>query len=155
MGLPMMVTVPPPSPLVKQPRRTSLGQLTVSWRRGRGFSIGEVRAAGLTVREARLLGIPVDEMRKTVWEANVSSLKLWLDGIVKGQYDPPMPRLPKHIAVKRKHGRVYRGLTSAGKRMRGLFATSLRQTHNYKWRKKARERAYKRRHEASRSKGGH
>ncbi len=150
-----MVVVKPPSPLVKRPRRLSSGQLAVTWRKGRGFSVGEIRAVGLAINEARLLGIPVDETRRTVWDVNVSSLRQWLEGLLKGEYDPPMPTLPKHINVKRKRGRVYRGLTSAGRRMRGLLATHLKETHNYKWRKKMRERLAKRRHEASRSKGGH
>ncbi|MCD6324291.1 MAG: 50S ribosomal protein L15e [Desulfurococcales archaeon] len=48
-------------------------------------------------------------------------------------------------------GRVFRGKTSAGRRMRGLLKSrGLRGTHNWKWKKKARERELKRRHEASR-----
>ncbi len=39
--------------------------------------------------------------------------------------------------------------------MRGLMSVGLRETHVHKWRKKARERAEKRRHEAVRAKGGH
>jgi large subunit ribosomal protein L15e len=48
-------------------------------------------------------------------------------------------------------GRVFRGLTSAGRRMRGLLRTrGLRGTHNYKWKKKQKERELRKRHEASR-----
>jgi large subunit ribosomal protein L13e len=39
--------------------------------------------------------------------------------------------------------------------MRGLMSVKLRETHAHKWKKKARERALKRRHEAVRAKGGH
>jgi len=47
--------------------------------------------------------------------------------------------------------RPCRGLTPAGRRARGLRATrGLKGTHKYKWKKKARERKLRRRHEASR-----
>ncbi len=55
------------------------------------------------------------------------------------------------ICEKQHRGRVFRGLTSAGRRMRGLLKTrGLRGTHNYKWKKKQRERRERRRHEAHR-----
>ena len=48
-------------------------------------------------------------------------------------------------------GRVFRGKTAAGRRMRGLLKSrGLKDTHKWKWKKKAKERALKKRHEASR-----
>jgi len=48
-------------------------------------------------------------------------------------------------------GRVFRGKTMAGKRMRGLLRSrGLKGTHHYKWKKKQKERILKKRHEASR-----
>lgn len=48
-------------------------------------------------------------------------------------------------------GRVFRGKTMVGRRMRGLLESrGLKGTHHYKWRKKQKERELKRRHEASR-----
>lgn len=48
-------------------------------------------------------------------------------------------------------GRVFRGKTAAGRRMRGLLKSrGLRGTHKWKWKKKAKERTKKKRHEASR-----
>ena len=48
-------------------------------------------------------------------------------------------------------GRVFRGKTAAGRKARGVLASrGLKGTHKYKWKKKAKEREYKRRHEASR-----
>ena len=44
-------------------------------REGRGFSLGEIRRAGLTVHEARRLGILVDKRRKTSHPTNVQTLK--------------------------------------------------------------------------------
>ncbi|MEM0505046.1 MAG: 50S ribosomal protein L15e [Sulfolobales archaeon] len=55
------------------------------------------------------------------------------------------------ITEKQHRGRVYRGKTSAGRRMRGLLGNrGLRGTHKWKWRKKMKERLLGRRHEASR-----
>jgi large subunit ribosomal protein L15e len=46
--------------------------------------------------------------------------------------------------------RVFRGLTAAGKRVRGLLKSrGLRGTIKYKWKKKQKERKLKKRHEAS------
>lgn len=147
---------PPPEPLVRRPRLISSGGvLGNEWRVGRGYSIGEVRAVGLSVEEARLLGIRVDTRRDTVWDINIQRLRDWLNKVIRGEVTPPEPALPKTVRIKRKRGRVFRGLTPAGRRMRGLMSVGLRETHAHKWRKKARERALKRRHEAVRAKGGH
>ncbi len=48
-------------------------------------------------------------------------------------------------------GRPFRGLTSAGKKSRGLLSSrGLKGTHQHKWKKKAKERKLKRSHEANR-----
>jgi len=55
------------------------------------------------------------------------------------------------ICEKQHRRRVFRGLTSAGKKMRGLRKSrGLRGTIKYKWKKKQRERELKKRHEAHR-----
>jgi large subunit ribosomal protein L15e len=70
--------------------------------------------------------------------------------------DPHHPaiRADKDISwiVEPQHrGRVYRGKTAAGRKMRGLLGNrGLRGTHKWKWRKKQKERILKKRHEASR-----
>ncbi len=62
--------------------------------------------------------------------------------------DPQLKWVTESASAK---GRPFRGLTAAGKRSRGIAAAGgLRGTHIHKWKKKARERANKRRHEASR-----
>ncbi len=148
--------VPPPPPMVKVPRLITFGGIPPrEWKVGRGYSIGEIKAVGLTVREARLLGIYVDERRDTVYEENIKRLREWLEKVKAGEIVPPPPTLPKVIKIKPKRGRVFRGLTPAGRRMRGLFSVGLHETHRWKWKKKAKERRLKKRHEAARHKGGH
>lgn len=44
-------------------------------REGRGFSLGEIKRAGLTPHEAKRLGIYVDKRRKTLHPINVQTLK--------------------------------------------------------------------------------
>ncbi|MFB6470861.1 MAG: ribosomal protein L13e [Vulcanisaeta sp. AZ3] len=147
---------PPPDPLVKRPRLISSGGVLGSeWRVSRGYSIGEVKAVGLTVAEAKLLGIRVDVRRGSVWDVNVQRLREWINKVIKGEVSPPEPTSPSAVRVKGKRGRVFRGLTPAGRRMRGLMSVGLRETHAHKWKKKARERALKKRHEIVRAKGGH
>ncbi|MCD6349039.1 MAG: ribosomal protein L13e [Candidatus Korarchaeota archaeon] len=42
---------------------------------GRGFSIGELKEAGISLMEAKRKGIPIDQRRKTVHPWNVEALK--------------------------------------------------------------------------------
>ena len=46
---------------------------------GRGFSVGELKAAGITLDTARRLGIYIDKRRKSVHEENVETLKKLLE----------------------------------------------------------------------------
>jgi len=148
--------VPPPPPIVKTP--TLIRHHGVSprpYKVARGYSIAEVKKLGLSVIEARKLGIYVDERRKTCYEENVKRLSEWIEKVKRGEILPPPPTLPKVIKVKPKKRRVFRGLTSAGRKMRGLVSVKLRETHKYKWKRKQKERELKKRHEAKRAKGGH
>jgi large subunit ribosomal protein L13e len=147
-----MAVVEPPKPLVKIPARIAQGGVT-RWRSGRGYSLEELRAVGINAEQARLLGIPVDERRRSSWPQNVENLRKWLIDVLEGKITPPEPSYPKRIKIKRKRGRAFRGLTSAGRASRGLLSVKLRETHNYKFKKKARERALKKRHEATRGLG--
>lgn len=144
--------VAPPRALVKEPAAISSGGV-VKWRVGRGFSIGEIQQVGLTVEQARLLGIYVDERRESVHEVNVKALREWLIKVLEGQATPPEPKIPVEVLVKRKRGRAFRGLTSAGRRARGLLGVKYKETHARKWKKKAKERALRRRHEATKGLG--
>ena len=77
----MSEEVKPPTPYVKKPRLIKYGGIDPGLRPGRGFSVEEIKAAGLTVKEARNLGIYVDERRKTKHEWNVRMLVEFLKKI--------------------------------------------------------------------------
>nr|KJR73548.1 MAG: 50S ribosomal protein L13 [Thermoproteus sp. AZ2] len=141
-----------PVPLVKEPLKISKGGVG-GLRPGRGFSRGEVEAVGLNVEQARLLGIYVDTRRRSAHEENIKALREWLIKVLKGEAGPLPPALPKSISIKPKRGRAFRGLTTAGRRARGLLGTRYKETHHRKFKKKARERAEKRRHETTRGLG--
>ena len=85
-------------------------------REGKGFSGEELKAVELTPAKARKLGIPYDPRRKTSHEGNVEALKEYLEAAetVKLGFRKPRQTDKPHV------GRVYRGRTSAGKKMRNL-----------------------------------
>ncbi len=77
----------------------------------------------------------------------------WFEVIMVDPHHPAILSDPhlKWISNPSNRGRVFRGLTSAGKKMRGLRKSrGLRGTHHHKWKKKQKERAKRKRHEASR-----
>ncbi len=63
-----------PSPIVYKP-----GTGGLKTRKGRGFSIGELREAGIDLNTAKKLGIYVDRRRKSVHKENVEALKKYLE----------------------------------------------------------------------------
>jgi len=86
---------------------------------GRGFSLGEVKEAGLSVGEARHLGVPVDQRRSTNYSENVDSLKEWVAEARREGFR--ISRVKQ--SSKGQTGRAFRGLTSSGKKMRALRKT--------------------------------
>jgi len=83
---------------------------------GRGFSLGELAKAELNVGEARHMGVPVDLARRTAHEENVERLREWVAEARKEEF-----RVKKaHQSIKGQRGRANRGLTSSGKKMRGM-----------------------------------
>jgi len=83
---------------------------------GRGFSKAELQEAGISVGDTLRLGIPMDRRRSTKYEENVERLKTYVEEAKKAGVKIGRPR----FKPKAKRGRVYRGLTSAGKKIRGL-----------------------------------
>jgi len=58
-------------------------------RLGRGFSAGELSAAGFPIRLAARWGVPIDVRRRSLLEANVQSLKKWYSPAAKETREPP------------------------------------------------------------------
>ena len=85
-------------------------------REGSGFSRAELEDANISMGEAMRLGIPVDKRRDTKYGENVESLKVYVEEARKAGIKIGKPS----IEAKRKKGRANRGLTSAGKKIRGL-----------------------------------
>lgn len=83
---------------------------------GKGFSLGELREAGLNPGEARHLGVPVDLRRSTSHSENVESLKDWVKEARREGFRVPRPKQ----SSKGQKRRVYRGRTSSGQKMRAL-----------------------------------
>ncbi len=76
----------------------------------------------------------------------------WFEVILVDPSHPAIKSDPelKWVASGKHKGRPYRGLTSAGRKMRGLAKSrGLKGTHNYKWKKKYLEKKLRKRHEAS------
>ncbi len=65
--------------MVKRPRLRRLGLVDPGLRAGRGFSLGELREAGLTPEKARKLGLYVDKRRRSVHPWNVEALKRFVE----------------------------------------------------------------------------
>ncbi|MFZ8791587.1 MAG: 50S ribosomal protein L15e [Thermosphaera aggregans] len=77
----------------------------------------------------------------------------WYEVILVDPHHPAICSDPeiKWICEPQNRGRVFRGLTSAGKKMRGLRKSrGIGGTTSYKWKRKQKERLLKKRHEASR-----
>jgi len=77
----------------------------------------------------------------------------WYEVILVDPHHPSICKDPEvnWVCEPQNRGRVFRGLTSAGKKIRGLRKSrGLKGTHKHKWKKKAKERRLKKRHEASR-----
>ena len=83
-------------PTVKSPSREA--QL----RKGRGFSLGEIKAAGKTVQNIKQLGIRIDPYRKSVLDSNVEQLKKLKVVKKKGKKRPPFVRKEKKVRVRKK-----------------------------------------------------
>ena len=104
-------------------------------RKGRGFSVGELKEARISLEEARRLRIYIDQRRKTVHKENVEVLNDMVELIRRGELPPPVRSKP---AERRRvgspaRGRAFRGLTAAGKRSRGLYKVKERRHPQHKW----------------------
>ena len=106
-------------------------------RKGRGFSESELHEAGLSIHAAIRLGIRSDPLRRTKHQKNIDQLRLLLDSMDKDALKTRKLSNTRHRQTAKPHkGRTHRGLTSSGKRTRGLLRTrGLKSTKNYKYKK--------------------
>ncbi|MEM3832017.1 MAG: ribosomal protein L13e [Thermoprotei archaeon] len=120
-----------PKPIVLTPLVWK-GKYNIARQRiGRGFSIGELKEAGISKEQAMLLGVYIDVRRKSVYKENIDALKRFLEAYKEG----------KVLVVSRKKlrdsspqsGRVFRGLTHAGKKSRGIVKSRYKESHKRKW----------------------
>jgi large subunit ribosomal protein L13e len=85
-------------------------------RKGRGFSLRELKTAETTAGEAKRLGVPIDTRRGTLYEDNVEILKEYIASAKEAGI-----KFSHQKQTSKPHsGRAYRGLTSSGKKMRYL-----------------------------------
>jgi large subunit ribosomal protein L13e len=73
----IVIEVPPPK--VKRPVIVRYKGIERGFRVGRGYSIGEIRAAGLNLKLAKYLNIPIDPRRRSIHNENVESLKKFIE----------------------------------------------------------------------------
>lgn len=70
-------------------------------RRGRGFSLGEIKEVNSNIGLMRMLGLPVDTRRKSIRSENVEQLKAWFEK-VKPELEKKKAEAPKQKRKKRK-----------------------------------------------------
>lgn len=69
------IVVEVPAPIVKKPRLLKFAGVEPGKRVGKGFSLGELKEAGINEAIARDLEIPIDRRRRSIHEWNVRALK--------------------------------------------------------------------------------
>ncbi len=111
------------------------GARRLKMREARGFSIGEVHAAGLTPTEVRRVGFYVDERRLSNRQDNVKALKDLVKQVstLKGIHPKPKRARKSEMSSGPHRGRAFRGLTPAGRKSRGFRKIGMGQTHRHKW----------------------
>ena len=71
-------------------------------RSGKGFSLEEIKKAGLDQSEARKMKIPVDPRRKTAHDANVAELKTFKEKQQAEAKPKPKPKVQEQTKKKPK-----------------------------------------------------
>lgn len=102
---------------------------------GKGFSHGELSKVKISFDVARRIGLRIDPRRKSVHEENIKVLKEWLGKSDKDELKKLKDENKrKNFALGGKNtNRVFRGLTSAGKKSRGLRKTrGLKNTYKHR-----------------------
>jgi large subunit ribosomal protein L13e len=104
---------------------------------GKGFSLGELSKAEISLEIAKKAGLSIDSRRRSTHEENIKILKEWLGKVDKSKLIKLRIKHKGLFAFTGKNKRrVYRGLSSAGKKTRGLRKSrGLKNTVLYKWKK--------------------
>lgn len=76
-----VITVEIPAPIVKSPNIIRKRGIATYHRVGRGFSVGELKHAGLTIQLAKQFNVPIDFRRRSVHQSNVENLKKFVEKI--------------------------------------------------------------------------
>ncbi|MEM1661321.1 MAG: 50S ribosomal protein L15e [Desulfurococcaceae archaeon] len=116
------------------------------------YGYAPAKSARLIAEERAARKFPNLEVLNSYYVAEDGVYK-WYEVILVDPHHPAVCKDPdiKWICEKQNRGRVFRGLTSAGKKMRGLRKSrGLKHTVKYKWKRKQKERELRKRHEASR-----
>jgi large subunit ribosomal protein L13e len=107
--------------------------------KGKGFSKIELKKTGVSIEMAQKYGLRLDSRRRTAHQKNIDQLKECLNKFSENKKEI---HKSKKVLVKSKtyRGNAFRGLTSSGKKARGLMkARGLRNTSIHKWKKKTRK----------------
>ncbi|MEM0027245.1 MAG: ribosomal protein L13e [Ignisphaera sp.] len=75
------VTIEVPPPKVKRVSLVAFRGIELGFKIGRGYSLGELKEAGLNYKIARQLNIPIDLRRRSAHKENVENLKRFLEQV--------------------------------------------------------------------------
>jgi large subunit ribosomal protein L13e len=75
----IVVEIPPPK--VKRVALVKYRGIDRGFKIGRGYSLGELKEAGLSKKIAKYLNIPIDPRRKSIYSENVENLKKFLEAV--------------------------------------------------------------------------
>jgi hypothetical protein len=106
--------------------------------KGKGFSKIELKKTGVTIEVAQKYGLRLDSRRRTAHQKNIDQLKKWFNKFSENKKE--IYKSKEFVKSKTYRGNAFRGLTSSGKKGRGLMkARGLRNTSIHKWKKKTRK----------------
>lgn len=75
------ITIEIPPPKVKRVSLVKYRGIEVGFKIGKGYSLGELKEAGVNCKIAKQLNIPIDPRRKSVHKENVENLKRFLEQV--------------------------------------------------------------------------
>lgn len=125
-----------PKPIVLTPLIRKGKYIVPKSRVGKGFSLGELKEAGVSREQVKALGIYIDERRRSVHKENINLLKQFIEAYKEGKILAVTRK--KKVGASPQSGRVFRGLTPSGRKSRGLVKSRYKESHKRKWKRHAR-----------------